>query len=129
MHHYKRLLPEQIFRLREGAEIIAVIPPASKSSTNDKTAAHKTITKAIDSILFNSCEDLTFAEQKYQLEVICRVHEIERGDGVYQKFQMRLENLLRTQQHWYNQSSNVFDGAFLVNWRRPPFQFMWVLKR
>ena len=70
MHYYKRLLPEQIVHLREGAEVIAVIPLVPKSPTKDEIVAYKTVTKALNNILLDSCEGLRMEERKEELEMI-----------------------------------------------------------
>ena len=48
MHYYKIILPSQLVRLREGDEIVLVIPPLPKAAKNAEITANRTITKAMD---------------------------------------------------------------------------------
>ena len=51
MHYYKRLLPSQIVRLREGADIVLVLWPLPKSAFEVERYEHDAISKDINTVL------------------------------------------------------------------------------
>ena len=79
MHYYKRLLPPQLVRLREGADILLVLLPLPKDASQSEKLDYKAITKDINVVLLDSCHG---SDQKQQLEQLLHTHKIKREGGI-----------------------------------------------
>ena len=82
MQYYKRLLPSQLVRLREGTEIIVVLPPLPKKATLLEAQDYKAITKDINAVILDSCQGLQGEERQKHLDSILRSHAISREGGL-----------------------------------------------
>ena len=92
MHYYKRILPQQLVRLWEGADLIVVIRPLNQSAAEVERKEHNAIAKDINTVLLSSCQGLQREERDSQLKTILRTHEMKRDGGDCLEFQMRLKN-------------------------------------
>ena len=76
--YYKRLLPCQTVRSAVGDEIILVVPPLQKGSSDLVIASHTATMKEINAVLLNSCHGLLGEDRKEQLKRIHNTHKISR---------------------------------------------------